>query len=68
MGYLFLSLALGGNILKAYCGKKTSGFMKTVSDAFSFSSIRLGLSALFGIFFMIPDLLKNGLGLLAFEM
>ena len=68
MGYLFLSLALGGNILKAYCGKKTSGFMKTVSDAFSFCSIRLGLSALFGIFFMIPDLLKNGLGLLAFEM
>lgn len=68
MGYLFLSLALGGNILKAFCGKKTSSFMKTVSDAFSFSSIRLGLSALFGIFFMIPDLLKNGLGLLAFDI
>lgn len=68
MGYLFLSLALGGNILKAFCGKKTSSFMKTVSDAFSFSSIRLGLSALFGIFFMIPDLLKNGLELLAFDI
>ena len=67
-GYLFLSLALGGNLLKAFCGKKTSGFMKTITDAFSFSTIRLGLSALFAIFFMIPDLLDNGLSTMSLDL
>lgn len=68
MGYLFLSLALGGNLLKAFCGKKTSGFMKTGADAISFSSIRLGLSAIFAVLFMLPDLLKEGISVLAFDI
>jgi drug/metabolite transporter (DMT)-like permease len=68
MGYLFLAFAVGGNLLKAFSGKKTSGFMKTILDAFSFSTIRLGLSALFGIFFMLPDLFRNGLSVMALDL
>ena len=68
MGYLFLAFAVGGNLLKAFSGKKTSGFMKTILDAFSFSTIRLGLSALFGILFMLPDLFRNGLSVMALDL
>lgn len=68
MGYLFLAFAVGGNLLKAFSGKKTSGFMKTILDAFSFSTIRLGLSALFGILFMLPDLFRNSLSVMALDL
>ncbi len=68
IGYLFLAFAVGGNLLKAFSGKKTSGFMKTILDAFSFSTIRLGLSALFGVLFMLPDLLESGLSVMSLDL
>lgn len=41
MGYLFLSIALVAGLTKAYCGKKTSGYTKNITDAVFANAVRM---------------------------
>ena len=53
MGYLFLSFALAAGLAKGYCGKKTSGFMNSFSDASFASFIRMLFCAAFGLLIVL---------------
>ena len=53
MGYLFLSFALLAGVTKGYCGKKTSGFMRSFSDASFASFIRMIFCAAFGLLIVL---------------
>ena len=43
MAYLFLALVLLSGATKGYCGKKTSGYVKTVQDSFRQNLLRMTL-------------------------
>ncbi len=43
MGYLFLALAVFAGVVKGYCGKKTSGFVRGTAQATLASTIRMSL-------------------------
>lgn len=53
MGYLFLSFALAAGLTKGYCGKRTSGFMSSFSDASFASFIRMLFCAAFGFLIVV---------------
>lgn len=64
MGYAFLSIALTAGMIKAYCGKKTSGYTVAIKDAMIANLIRMILCVVIGfaliviqrqVQFMIPD-------------
>lgn len=50
MGYLFLTIALSGGLLKAYCGKYVSTVIKSESDSMLFNLLRMVLCAVIGFF------------------
>ena len=55
MGYLFLGLALICGATKGYCGKKTSGFIRTPSDSITISLIRMAMCIFIGLAMVFFD-------------
>lgn len=53
MGYIFLSIALTAGIIKAYCGKKTSGYTANIKDAMVANLIRMLLCVVIGSVFIV---------------
>lgn len=53
MGYLFLSLALFVGLLKGFCGKKMSGFVKSTTDSMFVSAVRMFLCVVIGFFVVL---------------
>ena len=48
MGYLFCLLALLVGVTKGYCGKKTSGYLETITDAMRVTTLRMFFCVLIG--------------------
>ena len=63
MGYVFLGVALLAGITKAYCGKRTSGYIETAADAMRVSTLRMFFCVLIGTTVLLPshggDLFSN---------
>ena len=55
MGYLFLSLALFAGVCKGYCGKKTSGYTNSFSDAILANTIRMILCTAIGLVIILTS-------------
>ena len=55
MGYLFLGLALLCGTTKAYCGKRTSGFIRTPSDSITITLIRMSICVFIGLAMVFFD-------------
>ena len=53
MGYLFVSAATLCGLVKGFCGKKVSGFVKESRDAMLANSLRMILCILIGFFAVI---------------
>lgn len=62
IGYLFLGIALLCGAVKGYCGKKTSGFLRTPSDSVLISLLRMAMCIFIGIAAICFD--KNAVWLL----
>ena len=74
MGYLFLAIALFSGCVKAYCGKKSSGYVTRNKDAILINSVRMmfciaisfGILAVQGqIGLLVVDATSLGIGLLS---
>lgn len=48
IGYLFIALAMVGGTAKAYCGKRTSGLIRTTTDAVYMNTVRMALCIVVG--------------------
>lgn len=55
MGYLFLFIALLAGSTKGYCGKKTSGYTKSLNDAVFANTLRMFICAMIGFFLVIAN-------------
>jgi len=55
MGYLFLFIALLAGSTKGYCGKKTSGYTKSLNDAVFANTLRMVICAIIGFFLVIAN-------------
>lgn len=53
MGYLFLAISLFCGKAKGYCGKKTSTYINSLTDAITANVIRMALCVILGLFFML---------------
>ncbi len=65
MGYLFLLICVFAGSVKGFCGKKTSGLTKEISDATAFNLIRMLLCVIIGLVMVIvqngfSDLIPDG--------
>ncbi len=48
LGYLFIALAMVGGTAKAYCGKRTSGLIRTTTDAVYMNTVRMAICVVVG--------------------
>ncbi len=55
IGYLFLGIALLCGAVKGYCGKKTSGFLRTPADSVLISLLRMAMCIFIGIAAILFD-------------
>ncbi len=55
MGYLFLLISLFAGTLKGYCGKKTSGYTNSFSDAILANTIRMILCTVIGLVIILAS-------------
>lgn len=56
MGYLFLAAALMVGLTKGYCGKKTSGLVRSYPDTMLLNAVRMLMCIVIGFFFVfIPN-------------
>lgn len=55
MGYLFLFIALFAGVSKGYCGKKTSGYTKSISDAILANTIRMISCTVIGLVMILTS-------------
>ena len=55
MGYLFLFIALFAGVTKGYCGKKTSGYTNSFSDAILANTIRMILCTVIGLVIILAS-------------
>ena len=55
MGYLFLFIALFAGVTKGYCGKKTSGYTNSFSDAILANTIRMILCTAIGLVIILTS-------------
>ena len=55
MGYLFLFIALFAGVIKGYCGKKTSGYTNSFSDAILANTIRMILCTVIGLVIILAS-------------
>lgn len=55
MGYLFLFIALFAGVTKGYCGKKTSGYTNSFSDAILANTIRMILCTVIGFVIILAS-------------
>ena len=53
IGYLFVAGALAAGITKGYCGKKTSGVIRTTRNTLLFNAIRMLLCIPIGLLFVL---------------
>lgn len=51
LGYLFIALAMVGGTAKAYCGKRTSGLIRTTTDAVYMNAVRMAVCIVVGFLF-----------------
>ena len=55
VGYLFIALAMVGGTAKAYCGKRTSGMIRTTVDAVYMNTVRMALCIVVGFVFALVE-------------